>query len=96
MQTADLGSKDSRYRKFKPPFFSLLGFVPLLDQPIRSGEHFRRNRQADLLGSLEIDHQLKLGRLLDRQIGRLGSLQDSVQHNMPRDDSYPRGLPRST
>ena len=27
---------------------------------------------------LQIDHQLEFGRLLDRQVGRLGSLQDSV------------------
>ena len=49
-----------------------------LDQPIRSGEHLRRDRQADLLRSLEINHQLELRRLLDRQIGGLRSLQDSV------------------
>ena len=41
-------------------------------------QHLRRNRQADLLRRLEIDHQLKLRRLLDGQIGRLGSLQDFV------------------
>ena len=29
---------------------------PLLDQPIRPGEHLRRNRQADLLRGLEINH----------------------------------------
>jgi hypothetical protein len=28
---------------------SLLGFLPSLDQPIRSGEHLRRNYQIDLL-----------------------------------------------
>src|SRR5262245_53836920 len=48
------------------------------DQPIRSGDQLWRNRQADLLRGLEIDHQLELRRLLDRQVGRLGSLQDSV------------------
>jgi hypothetical protein len=57
---------------------SLLGFLPSLDQAIRSGEHLRRNRQSDLLRRLQIDHQLELRRLLDRQVGRLGSLQDSV------------------
>ena len=39
---------------------------------------FWRNRQANLLGGFEIDHQLELRRLLHRQIGRLGSLQDFV------------------
>jgi hypothetical protein len=29
------------------------------------------HREAERLGGLEIDHQLELGRLLDRQIGRL-------------------------
>jgi hypothetical protein len=29
-----------------------LGFLPSLDQPIRSGEHLRRDRQADLLAEL--------------------------------------------
>jgi hypothetical protein len=41
-------------------------------------QHLLRNRQADLLRRLEIDHQLELRRLLHRQIGRLGSLQDFV------------------
>ena len=38
-----------------------------LDHPIRPRQHLRRNRQADLLGCFEIDHQLELRRLLDRQ-----------------------------
>ena len=42
-------------------------------------QHRLRNRQADLLRRLEINHQLELCRLLHRQIGRLGSLQDSVR-----------------
>src|SRR5207344_248833 len=49
-----------------------------LDQLGRSGEHLWRNRHADLLRRLEIDHELKLRRLLDRKIGRLGSLQNPV------------------
>ena len=57
---------------------SLLGFVPSLDQPIRPGEHLRWNRQTDLFRCLEIDHQLKLGGLLDGKVGRLCALQDSV------------------
>jgi len=55
------------------------GLKRSLDQLGRPREHLRRNRQADLLGRFQIDHELKLGRLLDRQIGGLGSLQDSVQ-----------------
>src|SRR5262245_32348374 len=32
-------------------------------------QHIRRNRQADLLGSFEIDHQLKFRWLLNRNVG---------------------------
>src|SRR5262245_46486302 len=49
-----------------------------LDQSSRPGEHLRWNRHADLLRCLEVDHELKLGRLLHRQIGGLGALEDSV------------------
>jgi hypothetical protein len=35
------------------------------DYLIRSYEHIRRNRQTDLLGGFQVDHQLKLHRLLD-------------------------------
>ena len=45
---------------------------------IRPRQHIRRNRQADLLGGLEIDHKLKLHRLFDWQIGWLGTFEDSV------------------
>ena len=47
----------------------------LLDDFIRSGQHVGRNRFANLLCSLEIYDELKLYRLLHRQIGRLCSLQ---------------------
>src|SRR4029434_11163702 len=49
-----------------------------LDQLVRPREHLPRNRYADFLRLLEIDHQLKLRRLLDGKIGSLGSLEDSV------------------
>ena len=45
---------------------------------IRSRQHIRRNRQADLLRRFQIDHQLKLGRLLDEQVSRLGAFEDFV------------------
>ena len=45
---------------------------------IRPGEHVRRNRQADLLRGLEVDHKLELRGLLHRQIGRFGAFQDLV------------------
>jgi hypothetical protein len=37
-----------------------------------------RDRQAERLGSLEIDDQLERGGILDRQIGRLGAVEDLV------------------
>ena len=58
--------------------FAVSNVEPLLDDFIRPRQHVRRNRQADLLGRLEIDHELKLRRLLHWQIGGLGALQDSV------------------
>src|SRR5262249_53446831 len=40
---------------------------------LRSNHHHRWNRQAESLGSLEVDQQFKLSRLLDWQVGRLCS-----------------------
>jgi hypothetical protein len=38
---------------------------PSFDHLIRSHQHIRRNRQADLLGGFEVYYQLKLRGLLD-------------------------------
>ena len=40
------------------------------DYLIGPGEEHRRHVDAERLGGLEIDHQLELGRLLNRQFGR--------------------------
>lgn len=40
---------------------------PLLDDFVRPRQHVRRDRQADLLGGLEIYDQLEFCRLLHRQ-----------------------------
>src|SRR5262245_41287256 len=45
---------------------------------IRSRQHVRWERNADLLGGFQIDDELKLRRLLDRQVGGLGTLQNFV------------------
>src|SRR5262244_3099439 len=47
----------------------------LPDHPVRPRQHIRRNRQADLFCRLQIDDELKLCRLLDRQVGRLRAFQ---------------------
>jgi hypothetical protein len=50
----------------------------LLNDFMRPVQHRLRNRHPDLLCSLKIDDQLKLGRLLDGQNGKLGSLEGFV------------------
>src|SRR5262249_37110383 len=43
----------------------------LFYHPVRSRQHIRRNRDADLLGGFQVDDQLKLGWLLHWKIGWL-------------------------
>src|SRR5262245_53532101 len=57
---------------------SSLGFLPSLDHFIRSIQQRLRNDETDLLRRFQIDHQIKLRGLLDRQIGGLGSLENLV------------------
>ena len=49
-----------------------------LDHLVGAREQCRWHLQAQRLGSLEIDHQLILGRCLHRKIGRLLPLEDAV------------------
>ena len=44
--------------------------VTILDHLAGAGQQNRRNRQAERLRDLEVDNQLELRRLLDREIGR--------------------------
>ena len=46
----------------------------LLNHLIRPRQYRLRDRQAERLGGLEIDHQLEFRGLLHRQVGRLGAL----------------------
>ena len=49
-----------------------------LDHLVGAREQHRRHVEAERLSGPEIDHQLELGRLLDRQLGRLGAPEDAV------------------
>ena len=49
-----------------------------LDDLIRPVQNRLRNRQADLLGGLQIDHKLELRRLFHGKIGGLGAFQNLV------------------
>ena len=71
-------SRDLIEEEFSSILASPLRFLRLLYDLVRPVKYGLRNRQTDLLCRLEIDHQLELRRLLDGQIGRLGSLQYSV------------------
>ena len=54
--------------------YSALSF----DNPVRPRQHIWWNRQADLLGGFQIDHQLELRRLLHGEIRGLGAFEDLV------------------
>src|SRR5437870_7409968 len=49
-----------------------------LDDLIRPPQHRRRDREAERLRGLEVDHQLELGGLLHRKIAWLGASKDLV------------------
>ena len=50
----------------------------LLDYLVRQREKCRGNRQPEGLGSLEVDNEIKFGRLLYRKIGWIGPVQNLV------------------
>jgi hypothetical protein len=52
--------------------------VHLLDHFIRPGQHRGRDRQAQGLGGLQVDHKLELGGLLDGEVGWLGTPENLV------------------
>jgi len=50
----------------------------LFDHLVGGGKQRRRDGQTKRLRSLEIDHQLVFGRLLNRQLTRLSAFEDAV------------------
>src|SRR6266851_727082 len=60
---------------------------PSLDYLIRPLQERRGDRQAEGLGGLQVDDQLELGGLLDRQVSGIGALENLV-------DVDGRSLPR--
>src|SRR5262249_34404337 len=50
---------------------------PSLDHLVGASEQRRRHFEAERSRGLAIDRQLELGRLLDRQVGRFGALENS-------------------
>ena len=51
---------------------------PLFDHLVGERQNVRRDGDAERFGSLEIDDELVLGRLLNRQVARLGAFEDFV------------------
>ena len=52
--------------------------LPSFDHLVGAGEERRRHREAARFGSLEVEHQLVLGRRLHRQVGGLLALKDAI------------------
>ena len=50
-----------------------------LNDLVRPLQQRRRDREAERLGRLEVDDELEFGRLLDRQVGGLGPLEDPIR-----------------
>lgn len=48
---------------------------PSFNEPVGAQQYFVRERQAERLRGLDIDHQLELDRLLHRKVAGLGALQ---------------------
>ena len=54
------------------------------DHLLGAGKQRRRDDEAKCLGSLKVDDQLELGRLLDGQVDRLNAGKDFSSHRLRR------------
>ena len=52
--------------------------LPSFDHPVRTQQDGPWDGNAERLGGLQVDDQLEQGRLLDGNVGRLGTLEDLV------------------
>jgi hypothetical protein len=57
---------------------SSLRFLRLLDHPIRSRQHVRRDRQSDLFCCSQVNNEVKLGRRLHRDVAWMGALENLI------------------
>ena len=74
IREADIDERDCHVR-FVPEADM---FTISLDRLVGTQLNLTRNREADRLCSLEVDHQLVLGGRLHGQVARLFSLQDAI------------------
>src|SRR5215831_15103639 len=65
----------------------------LLDHRVGTCQHDWRQVETDRFRGLEIDHQLKLGRLLDRQVGRFGAIEDLTIYPAARRNRLEKSVP---
>src|SRR4029079_9420704 len=82
LPSADVQSAKRVVQSATTMTFAIIGILlPLRlssNHPIRSRQHIGWNNKANLFGGFEIDHQLKLGRLLAWKFGGLGTFQNLV------------------
>jgi hypothetical protein len=76
---ANIPSRNLRRPRRRPwPPRQAARLAASFDDLVGKGEDRSRDRQPQRLRRLEIDNQLVLGRLLDRQVGGLGAFEDLV------------------
>src|SRR6185295_11499268 len=78
-KVAKIDNRNGLVMGFAPTFLLTADSWQLLSNHfVRPNQHVRRDRQSDLLRSLEIDDEFKLGRLLDREIRGLCAFENFV------------------
>src|SRR5215831_10299362 len=80
-ETADsAAAPTARCRKFRRGSFISIppSIVSLFDHLVGAAEQQRGHGEADCLCGTDVDHQLELGGLYDRQVGGLGANQNSA------------------